>query len=115
MIYLQINYTAIIEHIALTETFSHSITHARLVELNLNDPFAFKAPLGSWGVGVRVREVAGGRRGWRTLRISCILPSKNHPKLGLPVPIPTCWRGGCDGVNVPAWQFHRIVEGVLVD
>lgn len=44
----------------LTEIFSHNITHAMLVELNLNDPFAFKVPLGSWVVGVGVGEVGGG-------------------------------------------------------
>lgn len=63
MIYLQINYTAIIEHTALTEIFSHNITHAMLVELNVNDPFAFKVPFGSWVVGMGVGEVGGGDGG----------------------------------------------------
>lgn len=47
MIYLQLNYIAVIKHIDLTEMFIHNITRAMLVELNLNDPLAFKMPLGS--------------------------------------------------------------------
>lgn len=60
MIYLQINYTALIEHRDVTESFSHNITHAMLVELNLNDPFEFKVTLGNWVVGVGLGEEGGG-------------------------------------------------------
>lgn len=47
MIYLQINYIAIIKHIDLTKMFIHNITRAMLVKLNLNDPLAFKMPFES--------------------------------------------------------------------